>query len=180
MSLFEHLTSSELQSAQGRVHHRIDGRTKDAADFAFLAPDSWRVRHLSGAEIITMGSACWRRTGPAGPWTFDRALGGAGVHHTGYLRAILFPDRLTPLADPASKVGVLERSSDGSLRVRVEHVEPASGTMTVDVAPDGRVRRLAGGQDGHTIEIELDADFEHAPPPEVFDPATAWPVDESS
>jgi hypothetical protein len=153
----------------------LDRLAADEAVFAYVAPDRWRVRHASGREIIGVGPDFWERPQAGDAWRSDRGEGGASVHHTGYLRSILLPRRMTTLADRGSRVVADERLPDGARRLSVDHVEPVSGTMVLDIGADGHVRRLAGSDDGRVVEIELSADYRTPPNPDVFDPSTPWP-----
>jgi hypothetical protein len=168
----EYLTVEPPASAIGQVWHRVDGVVTDHVEFAFVAPDSWRVLHASGEEIISVGADYWRRDSRSEAWRHDRDPHGVGVHHTGYLRGMLFPELLPGLSHRRSRVAEQETAADGSRRLLVRHEEPVPGTMMVVVTAVGRLRRIAGTEADRTIEIELDADFGRAIDPALFDPTS--------
>jgi len=174
-----HLVADPPITAVGCVRRLVDGRAIDEAEFAYLAPDRWRVRHASGREIVSVGPDVWERPDPRAPWTHDRAEGAATVHHTGYLRSILLPRLHPPLSDDRSRVVSEEAMPDGVRRIHVAHVEPESGTMILDVDGDGRLRRIAGRAHDGDHAIELSADYVSQPHPDVFDPSTPWPPNDN-
>jgi hypothetical protein len=175
VSVLSYLASEPPAGATGHVRRLVGGVITDEVEFAYLAPEQWRVRHASGREILSVAADVWERPHAGAPWRHDRAEHASAVHHTGYLRGMLFPRLLTSLTDPGSRIAENALAATGSRRLRVDHVEPVNGSMTIDVTPAGRLRRIAGSEDGRVVEIELSADFDRPPPAHVFDPTTRWP-----
>jgi hypothetical protein len=163
------LESDPPRSAVGRVRRLVDGMVTDEADFAYLHPARWRVRHASGREVVSDGPDLWERETAAAEWAHDRAEHGDDVHHTGFLRAMLFPSMLPALTDRASRVTADETLPDGGRRLTVTYHEPVPGTMLVEVTPEGRLRRIEGRDDGRRSVVELTADYAAIPGPEAFD-----------
>jgi len=145
----------------------------DEAEFAYLHPARWRVRHAAGRELVSDGPDFWERETAEAEWSHLSAEHGDDVHHTGYLRAMLFPSTLPALTDRASRVAAEEPLPEGGRRLTVTYREPVPGTMLVEVTPEGRLRRIEGGDDGRVSVIELTADYATVPDAAVFEPPSA-------
>lgn len=160
-------------AATGRVRRLRDGLVEDEAEFAYLGPARWRVRHRSGEEIVVDGEDWWTRGAQTAPWLHDRADPGETPHHSGDLQAMLFPGRLPAVYDSRSVVTSQEPLGDGGRRLVVHHREPVDGETTLDVSPDGHLMRLEG-REGGVVVIELDVDSWEPPAAELFDPQAPW------
>lgn len=161
-------------SAVGHVRRIVDGVVDDEADFAYLVPARWRVRHSSGKELIVDGGSVWHRVQRSSEWTYESAAHGAGVHHTGYLRGMIFPALLPPLAHQASRVIREEVSGRNMRRLWVSFEEPVVGSIIVDLSYDRRLARIEGDEHGCKVEIELVVDYTSRPEPGLFRPTTPW------
>ena len=165
--------------AVGLVRRSRDGVVEDVAAFAYREPARWRVRHLSGQEIVVRGEQWWTRgSGDVGGWSHGITDPGTEVHHNGYLQAMLFPARLPAISDAASVVTSREALANGDRRLVIAYRDPVEGTMSADVSPDGHLVRLEGEEDG-VVVLELRVDSWEPPREDLFDPDVEWesPVD---
>lgn len=162
-------------AASGRVRRLRDGVVEDEAEFAYLGPARWRVRHRSGEEIVVDGEDWWTRGAETAPWHHDRADPGETVYHNGHLRAMLFPALLPAVADARSVITRQEPLADGGRRLLISHREPVEGVVTADVSPDGHLVRFEGREDDAVVVLELHVDSWEPPSAEVFDPQGELP-----
>lgn len=160
--------------AVGYVKRTVNGIVDDEVDFAYLASERWRVRHLSERELIVDGSRFWRRAGSSSGWIFERVEHGSGVHHTGYLKGMIFPQLLPPIAHEASRVTKEENLGENSRRLWVSFEAPVPGSLVVDVSAERRLSRIVGNEKGSVVEIEIVADYSARPALMLFLPTTAW------
>src|SRR4051794_28228547 len=172
--IVERLTRWTPRAAEGWARRVENDVVHDVAAFVFLDPSRWRVRHRDGDELITDRGRWWRRSSRAESWDYQEDRAAEDIHHSGWLRSLLFPRLLPAVSDPASQVLGRERLPDGTTRLRLAHVEPVPGVVLLDVSAAGYVARLAGRDGEVSIVLEMVADLDAQPDPVVFDPGRPW------